>query len=784
MLDSLLRSLCARRSGQKGNQSPNLLANLLAVRLLPASPRRNCLPAVEILEERSLLTVAYPSALLLSPGALVPDSSSTLPGGLSPAQVRQAYGFNKITFSNGAVQGNGSGQTIAIVDAYDQPNLASNLATFDATYGIAAPPGFTKVNETGGSALPAASVSWGLEESLDVEWAHAIAPGAKIVLVEASSSNLNDLLTAVNYARNLAGVSVVSMSWGAGEFSGESSYDSYFTTPAGHAGVTFVASSGDSGSSGAPEWPSISSNVLAVGGTQLSVDSSGDYLGESGWSGSGGGVSRYESQPSYQKGVVTQSSRYRTVPDVAYDGSSGSPFAVYDTDSYSGWVEVYGTSAGAPQWSALVAIADQGRALAGQGSLDGATQTLPDLYKLPASDFHDVTSGNNGGYAAGTGYDLVTGRGSPVANLIVSALAGGATAPPAPTPPQVVVQAHASASPVTGTSTVLSVQGTDAAGASRLTYTWSVASEPAGSLAPSFSSNGTNAAQSVTATFHDAGTYSFLVTLKDPAGLTATSRVTVTVNQTQTYLTLSPGNVSLADGRTQQFTAVALDQFGNALAHQPAWIWSLTSGAGTAGRTGVYAAPASGSGSSVVRVSSGGQSVSASIKYASATPTTPSNVSARAVASGWILVTWQDNSSNEAGFIIERSANGGAYVEVGAVGKNVTFFDDMTASRSSTYSYRVAAYNSSGLSTLSAATAGIKPAAVTAGHAGTAAAAAVQSPVPLARVATEQGTSTGKNGLFGSQTTGLNQESLAATDAFWLSLSANEGQDFLHRNSP
>ncbi len=267
-----------------------------------------------------------------------------------------------------------------------------------------------------------------------MEWAHAIAPGARILLVEANSANLSDLLTAVNYARNQPGVSVVSMSWGAGEFSGENSYDSYFTTPAGHAGVTFVASSGDSGSAGAPEWPSIASNVLAVGGTQLATDASGNYVSETAWSGSGGGISAYESQPSFQKGVVTQSTTKRTVPDVAYDGSGSSPFAVYDTYSYSGWLEVYGTSAGAPQWSALVALADQGRALAGEGTLflDGPTQTLSAIYQLPASDFHDVTSGSNGGYSAGAGYDLVTGRGSPLANLVVAGLVGGTTSTPPP----------------------------------------------------------------------------------------------------------------------------------------------------------------------------------------------------------------------------------------------------------------------------------------------------------------------------------------------------------------
>src|SRR5262249_41943798 len=130
---------------------------------------------------------------------------SALPGGFSPQQISQAYGFNQISFSNGTIKGDGSGQTIAIVDAYSQPNIASDLATFDSTYGIAAPPRFTVVNQTGGTSLPTSNTSWGLEESLDVEWAHAMAPGASILLVEANSSNWMDLFAAVNYARNQPG---------------------------------------------------------------------------------------------------------------------------------------------------------------------------------------------------------------------------------------------------------------------------------------------------------------------------------------------------------------------------------------------------------------------------------------------------------------------------------------------------------------------------------------------------------------------------------------------------
>ncbi len=403
-------------------------------RAAPRPRRRRSVLCLERLEDRAVPAVISPTALLMASGGVGSAAGSGPPAGLSPAQVRQAYGFNQITFNSGTVQGNGSGQTIAIVDAFNQPNIAGDLRTFDAAFGLPNPQ-FTVVNENGGSSLPAANQGWGLEISLDVEWAHAIAPGANILLVEAASANSPDLLTAVHYAATQSGVSVVSMSWAAGEFTGEASLDNFFTTPTGHNGVTYVAASGDAGSAGAPNWPSVSANVLAVGGTQLSTDAAGDYLGETGWSGSGGGLSTGVSQPAYQKGVVTQSSTARAVPDVAYDASGGSPFAVYDTSSYGGWLEVYGTSAGAPQWSALIAVADQGRALDGEGALDGGTQTLPMLYQLPASDFHDITSGSNGGYSAGAGYDLVTGRGSPVANLIVAGLVGTSTSPsPSPSP--------------------------------------------------------------------------------------------------------------------------------------------------------------------------------------------------------------------------------------------------------------------------------------------------------------------------------------------------------------
>jgi hypothetical protein len=650
-------------------------------------------PAIEGLEQRTVPAVVQPTAHLLKAGGVLPASGPGLPGGFGPSDIRHAYGFDQITFSSGTVQGDGSGQTIAIVDAYDQPNIASDLAVFDSTYGLAAPPSFTKVNQNGGTTYPTADQNWGMEISLDVEWAHAIAPGAKILLVEANSNSWTDLWTAINYARNQPGVAVVSMSFGGSEWSGETAYDSYFTTPSGHGGVTFVASSGDSGSSGAPEYPSVSANVLAVGGTQLTLDSSGNYLSETGWSGSGGGISAYVSQPGYQKGVVTQTSTMRAVPDVAYDGSSGSPFAVYDTSGYGGWLQVYGTSAGSPQWAALVAIADQGRALAGLGSLDGPTQALPKLYQLSAADFHDITTGSNGGYSAGPGYDLVTGRGTPVANLVVADLVGSGSNP-TNQPPAITTPASATPNPVTGTTTNLSMQASDDGGAANLTYVWSVTNSPSGARTPTFSANGTNAAQNSTATFYQAGNYTFQVTVTDSGGLTATSSVSVTVNQTPTSVAVTPGNASVADGSSLQYTASARDQFGNALATQPGWTWSVAGGLGTMNGSGLYTAPASGSGTASVQAAGGGLSGSTTVTFGSV-PVAPTNLTATATSSK-VTLTWVSTATNASGFVIQRSVNGNSWSQLAKVGANVTTYTDTTVSRRRTYYYRVYAYNAFG----------------------------------------------------------------------------------------
>jgi subtilase family serine protease len=352
---------------------------------------------------------------------LEPLEARDLPSVFTPAQIRHAYGFDQITFNNGHVKADGSGQTIAIVEAFHDPRIASDLHYFDWIFGLPDPPNFMQVNQRGGPTFPAVNPAWALETALDVEWAHAVAPRANILLVEADSATMTDLLAAVNYARYQPGVVVVSMSWGSPEFSHETAYDPYFTTPAGHSGITFVASSGDTG--GGTSYPAVSPNVLAVGGTSLSVSPFGNYLSETAWSGSGGGVSLYETKPSFQLGVPAGR---RATPDVALNADPYTGNYIYDTVAYAGiagWFQDAGTSAGAAEWAGLIALADQGRALSGRGSLSNA-QAL--LYYLPASDFHDITTGSNG-YAAGPGFDFVTGRGTPIAPLIVQHLLGWGT---------------------------------------------------------------------------------------------------------------------------------------------------------------------------------------------------------------------------------------------------------------------------------------------------------------------------------------------------------------------
>ena len=340
---------------------------------------------------------------------------------LTPAKIRHAYGFDQIS-------NQGAGQIIGIVDAYDDPNVASDLATFSKQFNLpactVANGCFRKVYENG--RRPAVNANWSLEISLDVEWAHAIAPQATILLVETSSNSLSDLLAGVDLAvRN--GASVVSMSWMSGEFSGEKELDNHFLAN----GVTFFAASGDSGYGTA--YPAASPNVIGVGGTTLTLDAQGNYKSEAAWTGSGGGLSRYELAPTCQAlfGLPDDPSGIRGIPDVAYDGDPGTGFAVYDTvaiNGLTGWLQVGGTSAGTPQWAALTAIANSVRTAARKTQLNGTNSDVYSLAKTSMNaEFHAVAQGTNGtcGFLcdARSGYDYITGVGTPQSNNLISSLA-------------------------------------------------------------------------------------------------------------------------------------------------------------------------------------------------------------------------------------------------------------------------------------------------------------------------------------------------------------------------
>ena len=510
------------------------------------------------LEPRALLSVV-PSAQTTFQAQ--PFAGNGPPAGAyTPAQLQEAYGFNNISFKG--LAGVGSGETIAIIDAYDDPNIQSDLNTFDTQFGLPATT-VTRVNETGGTNYPASDRTggWETEESLDVEWAHAMAPGANILLVEASTSNLSDLLSAISYGASHA--NVVSISWGSNEFSGETAYDTqYFDQP----GVAFAASSGDEGAPAA--WPAASPNVLSVGGTTLTLGAGNAWSSEVGWSGSGGGPSAYESQPSYQKGVVTQTSTARATPDVAYDADPSTGIAVYDSVPYegsSGWFAVGGTSAGAPQWSALLAIADQGRALSGQPALNSSSpqQVMSILYENPA-DFHDITSGTSTGfprYSAGPGYDYVTGMGTPIANLIVGSLDGTSTG----TYDKLVLSAPTTEK--AGTSFNITVTAQNSSGKTDTGYTGTIhftSSDAQAGLPGNF-----------TFTKADDGTFTFPVTLKTAGSqsISATDTTTAAITGTVSGINVSPATASqlvlsglpssTAVGAVQSVTVTAKDPYGN-----------------------------------------------------------------------------------------------------------------------------------------------------------------------------------------------------------------------------
>jgi hypothetical protein len=324
----------------------------------------------------------------------------------------------------------------------------------------------------------------------------------------------------------------------------------------------------------------------------------------------------------------------------------------------------------------------------------GGTGTL---YASRAGDYSGISpdpSASGSFWVCNECGDAIQAWGTWVALFQVSsASSSGDTAPSISTP------ASASPTPVAGTSTVLSVLGADDTGESSLSYTWSVVATPSGAALPNFSSNGNNSSKTTTANFYRAGNYTFEATVTDPAGLTATSAVTVMVNQTLTSIAVAPTNATLPDNTSQQFTASGLDQFGQALTVQPAFAWSVQSGGiGTISSGGKYSSPQSGAGSASIWASTGMMGGSATVTITSV-PAAPTNLTATAVSAQQVNLIWNESSNNSSGFTIQRSANGGqSWNQIAKVSGSVTAYSDKTVSKNKNYRYRVQAYNSAGSS--------------------------------------------------------------------------------------
>jgi len=375
----------------------------------------------------------------------------------TPAQIRAAYGLSPLpavgaSLTTAQKAQLGAGQTIYLVDAYHDASALSDLNAFSTKFGLptcssvaitsnaklaAAPSNctfsqvYSSTRGTVTTTVPAYNAVWAPESKLDVQWAHAIAPLARIVLIEMPSAMSNAILDANTLAKNL-GPGAVSMSFGSAEAGWASTTDSYFVGT----GMTFVAAAGDSGAQ--VLWPAVSPNVLAVGGTSTNVSSTGSRI-EIAWSGSGGGMSAYEALPAWQSGVTPAGGSAlarRAVPDVAFNASpmTGEYVAVTLPGKATVWSAYGGTSIAAPQWAALVAVANAIRAANAKAALGDvhaliykSIAAVPGTY---AAAMHDVVEGTNGTCAtckAGTGFDQATGWGTPNASELFTVLTGVAS---------------------------------------------------------------------------------------------------------------------------------------------------------------------------------------------------------------------------------------------------------------------------------------------------------------------------------------------------------------------
>jgi len=323
------------------------------------------------------------------------------PQGLTPTEIKSAYHLPK---------SGGFGKTIAIITAYHHAKIESDLAAFDKAFKLNA---CTIKNHclevktiTSADGNVQTDTGWDMETALDTEWAHALAPQAKILVVEAAKASGSALLKALDYATNRPDAISISMSWGGPEFPTETSLESHFEPN--HL-ITFVAASGDDGTGAS--WPAASAHVIAVGGTSLLLNNQGKFVNEKAWTGSGGGVSSFIKEPNFQTNYdIPRAQGNRAIPDVSFAADPAHGFSVYHA---GGWYVVGGTSAGAPAWAAIASL-NAGTNYA----LNPIELYIDKAGSLYNKYFRDITSGNNGscGYycKARAHYDYVTGLGSPV----------------------------------------------------------------------------------------------------------------------------------------------------------------------------------------------------------------------------------------------------------------------------------------------------------------------------------------------------------------------------------
>ncbi len=397
-------------------------------------------------------------------GVVVPGGVASADVSYVPAQIRTVYGVNSLGLNSLNQSITGAGTTIAIVDAENDATALSDANTFSSMYNISlgsatklpqfnvtGGPTLTVINQSGGSTPPTQAANTTdrslYETSLDIQWAHAIAPMANIVLVQAANLSSGNLAAAVRTAKTYANVSTVSMSFGSGEFPEETGTalqfdqstflnENTFTQTAGHGGVSFLAATGDSGT---VSYPAASPSVIAVGATSLTLNASSGRTSETVWNdkdgSTGSGFSAYFNRSSPQSAVLPATAN-RAVPDVAWNGD---PATGYNIEAggllLSG---AGGTSISCPQWAGVIALADQTRTANGLDTLT-STQTLNMLYALYGTPyysqaFYDVTSGTANGYSATTGFDETTGLGTPNVNFLVPYLDGDFVIPtPEPT---------------------------------------------------------------------------------------------------------------------------------------------------------------------------------------------------------------------------------------------------------------------------------------------------------------------------------------------------------------